>query len=194
MCVHKFGFYFNVCSQYFFKFFIYYYNLLSIVFICYRIITPIMHSIQVEWSRQFPYFIFRQKSTLKSLYYYHLFSFQGYDYSSRRRLSTPSPSPTRETHKNGHSETTHGSWFKSLDRLARKKSKKVILSKLILTSSSSINTSISGLCSSSYQQVINASSAYDNPILRINYVTRTKVKISTPKYCFLKMTKKSIPC
>ncbi|KAJ8966347.1 hypothetical protein NQ314_003615 [Rhamnusium bicolor] len=47
-----------------------------------------------------------------------------YDYSNRRRLSTPSPSPTRETQRNGKSETTHGSWFKSLDRLSRKKTKK----------------------------------------------------------------------
>lgn len=53
------------------------------------------------------------------------FYFQGYDYSNRRRLSTPSPSPTREIHKNANSESTHGSWFKSLDRLSRKKSKKV---------------------------------------------------------------------
>ncbi|KAJ8924284.1 hypothetical protein NQ315_007076, partial [Exocentrus adspersus] len=43
-----------------------------------------------------------------------------HDYSNRRRLSTPSPSPTRDTHRNGKSETTHGSWFKSLDRLSRK--------------------------------------------------------------------------
>ncbi|KAJ8963201.1 hypothetical protein NQ318_018667 [Aromia moschata] len=47
-----------------------------------------------------------------------------YDYSNRRRLSTPSPSPTRETQRNGKSEATHGSWFKSLDRLSRKKTKK----------------------------------------------------------------------
>ncbi|XP_018563253.1 uncharacterized protein LOC108904981 isoform X2 [Anoplophora glabripennis] len=46
------------------------------------------------------------------------------DYSNRRRLSTPSPSPTRETQRNGKSETTHGSWFKSLDRLSRKKTNK----------------------------------------------------------------------
>ncbi|KAF5274832.1 hypothetical protein FQR65_LT00415, partial [Abscondita terminalis] len=48
----------------------------------------------------------------------------GYDYSNRRRLSTPSPSPTREIQRNVKSEATHGSWFKSLDRLSRKKTKK----------------------------------------------------------------------
>ncbi|XP_050510243.1 uncharacterized protein LOC114328375 isoform X3 [Diabrotica virgifera virgifera] len=42
----------------------------------------------------------------------------------RRRLSSPSPSPTREHQRNVKSESTHGSWFKSLDRLSRKKSKK----------------------------------------------------------------------
>ncbi|XP_072391778.1 uncharacterized protein blo isoform X5 [Diabrotica undecimpunctata] len=42
----------------------------------------------------------------------------------RRRLSSPSPSPTREQQRNVKSESTHGSWFKSLDRLSRKKSKK----------------------------------------------------------------------
>lgn len=47
-----------------------------------------------------------------------------YDYSNRRRLSTPSPSPTREVQRNPKSEVSHGSWFKSLDRLSRKKSKK----------------------------------------------------------------------
>ncbi|XP_049817951.1 uncharacterized protein LOC109609226 isoform X3 [Aethina tumida] len=50
-----------------------------------------------------------------------------YDYSNRRRLSTPSPSPTRETTAQRNekpAETTHGSWFKSLDRLSRKKTKK----------------------------------------------------------------------
>ncbi|XP_018330901.1 uncharacterized protein LOC108740889 [Agrilus planipennis] len=45
-----------------------------------------------------------------------------HDYFSRRRLSTPSPSPTRETPRK--IEPTHGSWFKSLDRLSRKKPKK----------------------------------------------------------------------
>lgn len=48
---------------------------------------------------------------------------RNYDYDNRRRLSTPSPSPTRE-HRNGKTESTNGSWFKSLDRLSRKKSKK----------------------------------------------------------------------
>ncbi|KAF5301611.1 hypothetical protein FQA39_LY10658 [Lamprigera yunnana] len=48
----------------------------------------------------------------------------GHDYSNRRRLSTPSASPTREVPRNLKSEGTHGSWFKSLDRLSRKKSKK----------------------------------------------------------------------
>ncbi|CAH1163539.1 unnamed protein product [Phaedon cochleariae] len=47
----------------------------------------------------------------------------GQDYSHRRRLSTPSPSPTREPQRNGKSESSHGSWFKSLDRLSRKKPK-----------------------------------------------------------------------
>ncbi|XP_031328545.1 uncharacterized protein DDB_G0283697 isoform X1 [Photinus pyralis] len=47
-----------------------------------------------------------------------------YEYSNRRRLSTPSPSPTREVQRNGKSESTPGSWFKSIDRLSRKKSKK----------------------------------------------------------------------
>ncbi|KAG5888837.1 hypothetical protein JTB14_025232 [Gonioctena quinquepunctata] len=46
-----------------------------------------------------------------------------YDHNNRRRLSSPSPSPTREPQRNGKSETTHGSWFKSLDRLSRKKTK-----------------------------------------------------------------------
>ncbi|XP_017777541.1 PREDICTED: uncharacterized protein LOC108563391 [Nicrophorus vespilloides] len=49
----------------------------------------------------------------------------GYDYNNRRRLSTPSPSPPREQHRNGKAEPSHhGSWFKSLDRLSRKKTKK----------------------------------------------------------------------
>ncbi|KAK5647216.1 hypothetical protein RI129_002108 [Pyrocoelia pectoralis] len=47
-----------------------------------------------------------------------------YEYSNRRRLSTPSPSPTREVQRNGKSESSPGSWFKSIDRLSRKKSKK----------------------------------------------------------------------
>ncbi|XP_074042526.1 uncharacterized protein isoform X3 [Leptinotarsa decemlineata] len=46
-----------------------------------------------------------------------------YDYNNRRRLSSPSPSPTREPQRNGKSENSHGSWFKSLDRLSRKKTK-----------------------------------------------------------------------
>ncbi|XP_057659153.1 uncharacterized protein LOC130895699 isoform X2 [Diorhabda carinulata] len=48
---------------------------------------------------------------------------RNHDYVNRRRLSTPSPSPTRE-HRNVKTESTNGSWFKSLDRLSRKKSKK----------------------------------------------------------------------
>ncbi|CAG9855838.1 unnamed protein product [Phyllotreta striolata] len=47
-----------------------------------------------------------------------------FDYSNRRRLPTPSPSPTRDHPRRVKSESTHGSWFKSLDRLSRKKSKK----------------------------------------------------------------------
>ncbi|XP_066150835.1 microtubule-associated protein futsch isoform X2 [Euwallacea fornicatus] len=42
------------------------------------------------------------------------------DYKNRRRLSTPSP--VRDVPK--RSESTHGSWFKSLDRLTKKRSEK----------------------------------------------------------------------
>lgn len=64
---------------------------------------------------------------LRTMYFKRLISFlcsQNYDYSNRRRLSTPSPSPTRDI-RNGKTSNTNGSWFKSLDRLSRKKSKKV---------------------------------------------------------------------
>lgn len=54
-----------------------------------------------------------------------LFLFQTH-YNNRRRLSTPSPSPTRERVRDEKNENTHSSWFKSLDRLSRKKTKKVM--------------------------------------------------------------------
>lgn len=47
------------------------------------------------------------------------------DYKNRRRLSTPSPSPTRQPSRKTTSEISHNnSWFKSLDRITRRKSNK----------------------------------------------------------------------
>ncbi|XP_076259658.1 bloated isoform X2 [Rhynchophorus ferrugineus] len=45
------------------------------------------------------------------------------DYRNRRRLSTPSPSPTRENPKKS-SDLTQSGWFKSLDRTTQRKSAK----------------------------------------------------------------------
>ncbi|XP_044744302.1 calponin homology domain-containing protein DDB_G0272472 isoform X2 [Coccinella septempunctata] len=54
-----------------------------------------------------------------------------YDYRNRSRLPTPSPEPPKNGyavgHTNGHmsdSNTSHNGWFKSLDRLSKKKNKK----------------------------------------------------------------------
>lgn len=67
------------------------------------------------------------------MYYLFVFDFnkiicallQGYDYSNRRRLSTPSPSPTRETAHNVQSGKQNDGWFKSLDRFSLKKNKAI---------------------------------------------------------------------
>ncbi|GLV39616.1 uncharacterized protein CBL_08317 [Carabus blaptoides fortunei] len=51
---------------------------------------------------------------------------QPLDYSSRRRVSTPSPSPPRQVNKHMEKvkeKPTHEGWFKSLDRFSLKKNK-----------------------------------------------------------------------
>ncbi|XP_045483132.1 E3 ubiquitin-protein ligase RBBP6 isoform X2 [Harmonia axyridis] len=54
-----------------------------------------------------------------------------YDYRNRSRLPTPSPEPPKNGYINGHtnghvsdSNTSHNGWFKSLDRLSKKKNRK----------------------------------------------------------------------
>ncbi|KAL3286473.1 hypothetical protein HHI36_000979 [Cryptolaemus montrouzieri] len=54
-----------------------------------------------------------------------------YDYTNRSRLPTPSPEPPKRDYANGqtnghipYSNTSQNNWFKSLDRLSRRKNKK----------------------------------------------------------------------
>ncbi|CAG9766416.1 unnamed protein product [Ceutorhynchus assimilis] len=63
-----------------------------------------------------------QKQKSKSLHGIRQGDAKSSDYKNRRRLSTPSPS--RDAPAPKRTESTHGSWFKSLDRLTRRKSDK----------------------------------------------------------------------
>lgn len=66
---------------------------------------------------------------------YHVsLSFQNFDISTRRRLSTPKASPVpkrtssqKSSRSSSDSKAEKLGWFKSIDRLSRKKNKKVIL-------------------------------------------------------------------